>query len=295
MLTTLIHKAKDLGFISLGLSLPSEPIYHDQFLAWIRDRKQGGMGWMEKHAALRRNPEGLLKGCRAIVSLAYPYGHRKPATPDGITASRYSRPGKEDYHDELRSLCRVLAGFIEKEYASSRTRICVDSAPILERSFACSAGIGFIGKNNMLIDPGYGSFFFLAEILTTASIDFTPLGPMDNRCGSCDLCLKACPTGALERPFSLDASKCLSYLTIEYRGRLPEGTGPKMGNCFFGCDRCQEVCPYNRGDHSPEVILPETDEILRMKDPDFYSEFGRTAFSRAGIEKLKSNIRALRG
>ncbi|MFH1490868.1 MAG: tRNA epoxyqueuosine(34) reductase QueG, partial [Pseudomonadota bacterium] len=258
-------------------------------------RKHADMGWMERHSALRRDPEGLLKGCRGIVSLAYPYGSRKPATPDGFTVSRYSRPGKEDYHGDLRTLCRVLAEMIEKEHAGSLTRICVDSAPVLERSFACAAGIGFIGKNNMLINPGYGSFFFLAEILTTAPMVFNPSGPMESLCGSCNLCMKACPTGALERPFSLDASRCLSYLTIESKGKLPRGMGRKMGDCFFGCDRCQEVCPYNGGDLSPEVALPATDEILRMKDADFESGFGRTAFSRAGLEKLKSNIRAVRG
>ena len=184
---------------------------------------------------------------------------------------------------------------IEKEYPGSKTRICVDSAPILERSFACSAGIGFIGKNNMLIIPDYGSFFFLAEILTTASIDFPPAEPMKNRCGSCTLCVDACPTGALEKAFSLDASKCLSYLTIETKGEVPREVGQKMGDCFFGCDQCQEACPFNEGKSSTEISLLGTDEILLMKEADFKEKFGRTAIARAGLEKLKSNIRAIKG
>jgi epoxyqueuosine reductase len=295
MLNSVINKAKELGFISLGLSLPGEPLHYDEFMAWLQGRKHGDMDWIGRHTVLRRDPGGLLPECRTIISLAYPYSSKKPATPDGFTVSRYSRPTKEDYHAELRSLCRGLARMIEEEYRGSKTRTCVDSAPLLERSFACSAGIGFIGKNNMLINPEYGSFFFLAEILTTAPIIFNPSEPMENRCDSCDLCMKACPTGALERPFSLDASRCLSFLTIEYKGKLPGGIGRKMGDCFFGCDRCQEVCPYNSRDQSPEVALPATDEILRMNDTDFKSRLGQTAFSRAGLEKLKSNIRGIRG
>ena len=184
---------------------------------------------------------------------------------------------------------------IERGDRDRRTRICVDSAPILERSFACASGIGFIGKNNMLIIPGYGSYFFLAEILSTVPMESLSAGAKDNQCGSCTLCIDACPTGALESPFLLDASKCLSYLTIEYKGHLDGFFGSKMGDCFFGCDVCQEACPFNKGEVTVDVSLPATDEFLIMDGGYFNKKFGNTAFARAGLEKLKSNIRAMKG
>ena len=146
----------------------------------------------------------------------------------------------------------------------------------------------------MLILPGYGSYFFLAEILTTASFEFPTTEPVANQCGSCTRCMDACPAGALERPFFLNASKCLSYLTIEYKGMVNSETGRKMGDCFFGCDICQEVCPFNEGHISRDISLPSTDDMLKMHTKDFKKEFGASAFGRAGLEKLKGNILAVR-
>ena len=294
MFSPLIDKAKSLGFIAIGFSPPETPLYFDRFCAWISDHKNADMSWLEKNMELREDPTRLLEGCQTIISLVYPYLSQKPGTPDGFTASRYSQPAGEDYHYRLKRLCRELADMIKDMFGANKTRICVDSAPILEKSFACSAGIGSIGKNNMLIIPGYGSYFYLAEILTTAPVEFLPVRPMENQCGSCTLCIDACPTGALEKPFHLDASKCLSYLTIEHKGAINDETGRKMGDCFFGCDRCQEVCPFNGGEISKKVSLPSTDEFLKMSNEDFKNIFGKTAFARAGIEKLKTNIRAIR-
>jgi epoxyqueuosine reductase len=183
---------------------------------------------------------------------------------------------------------------IKETYPGSHSRICVDSAPILEKSFASSSGMGFMGKNNMLIIPGYGSYFYLAEILTTAPLEFSSAEPIENQCGSCTLCIDSCPTGALEKPFYLDASRCLSYLTIEHKGVINGENGRKMGDCFFGCDRCQEVCLFNGGGISRQTFLPTTDDFLRMNDEDFKKRFGKTAFARAGLEKLKTNIQAVR-
>ncbi|MBW1888204.1 MAG: 4Fe-4S dicluster domain-containing protein, partial [Deltaproteobacteria bacterium] len=229
------------------------------------------------------------------ISLAFPYPSKKPGTPDGFTVSRYSQPSEDDYHYRLKVLCGVLTDMIKKMDSASSTRICVDSAPILERSFACSAGIGFIGKNNMLIIPEYGSYFYLAEILTTTHFDLLQTDLMANQCGSCTLCIDSCPTGALEKPFYLDASKCLSYLTIEYKGAANREMGSSMGDCFFGCDRCQEVCPFNKGEASRQILLPTTDELLNMEEEEFTGMFERTTFARAGLEKIKTNIQAIRG
>jgi epoxyqueuosine reductase len=289
-----VKKAKSLGFIAVGFSRPGAPLFFDRFQSWLAAGKQGEMNWIERHLELRKNPEKLLAGCRAIVTLAYPYPSRKPFTPDGFAAARYTEPGRADYHDRLRKSAKTLAQSIIEDYPGTRIKVCVDSAPILERSFAYASGIGFIGKNNMLIIPGHGSYVFLTEILTTAQMEFLKAETMENRCGSCTLCVEACPTGALEMPFSLNASKCLSYLTIEHSGEIDSKTAEKMRDCFFGCDVCQEVCPFNEETALRDISLPSTEEILRMEEKDFEENFGKTAFARAGLVKIKRNIRAIK-
>jgi len=293
MISRIMESAKALGFLGVGFSQAGRPLFYDEFSAWISQRKNAGMSWMERHLPLRRDPSRLLPGCHTIISLALPYPSQKPRTPEGFTVSRYSQPTEDDYHHRLRLLCRDLEVLIKDMDKACSTRICVDSAPILERSFAYSSGMGFFGKNNMLIIPGYGSYFYLGEILTTARLDFVPQAALENRCGSCSLCIDSCPTGALERAFSLNSARCLSYLTIEYKGETARENGKRMGDCFFGCDRCQEVCPFNKANVSREVSLPSRAEFLAMNEEEFQKRYGRTAFARAGLEKIKGNIRLL--
>ena len=248
--------------MAVGFSPPGSPPFLDRFCDWIAARKYGEMTWIERHLELRKNPKMLLEDCRTIITLAYPYSSNKPCTSDGFSVARYTEPDKIDYHYRLRKL-------------------------------AYTSGIGFIGKNNMLIIPGYGSYLFLVEILTTAFIKFPLAEPVDNQCGSCTRCVDACPTGALEKPYSINASRCLSYLTIEYKGAINSESTKKMGNCFFGCDICQEVCPFNKKEPTGEVLIPSTYEILNMGEDDFKERFGKTAFARAGLTKIKNNIRSL--
>ena len=294
MITSIINESKRLGFICQGFTRPEKPLFFDQFCAWLETGKNGAMSWLGRHLDIRENPQKLLKGCQTLITLAYPYSLEKPCTPDGFTTARYTEPKKIDYHDRLKQLVQSLTSLIVEHYPEGKTRICVDSAPILERSFAYASGMGFIGKNNMLIIPGHGSFLLLVELLTTALLPFSKAEPMENQCGSCTLCLDACPTGALEKPFWLDASRCLSYLTIEHRGPVTSETVRKMGNCFYGCDVCQEVCPFNKVGLSRDLALPTTNEILAMQEKDFKVKFGKTAFARAGLEKVKENIRAVK-
>jgi epoxyqueuosine reductase len=263
----------------------------DAFHHFVAEGRYGDMAWIARHTDIREDPSRLLKGCRTVISLAYPYSTKRPATPDGFTTARYTEPWKEDYHARLRFLARNLTRLIRDFSPDSKTRICVDSAPILERDFAVASGIGFIGRNNMLIIPGYGSYFTLVEILTTAPIQTDASAvPMESRCGTCEACIQACPTGALEGPYRLNAARCLSYLSIEYRGKIDRETGKKMGFCFFGCDRCQEACPYNQGGFESNVVLPPAPEWLMMNEERFNGRFGKTALARAGLSKIQSNL-----
>ena len=288
------RQAKDSGFIASGVSASEKPLFFDAFCKWIDAETFGQMAWLQKHRSLRKDPGKLLGECRTIISLAYPYPSAKPCTPDGYTMARYSAPQKNDYHIRLRKKAEHLATKIKASYPGAKTRVCVDSAPILERSFAHRSGMGFLGKNNMFIVPGHGSYLFLAEVLTTAllppSQGTTTIGDL---CGDCTRCVDACPTGALESPRYLNASKCLSYLTIEYDGDLDKKTGEKMGRCFLGCDICQEVCPFNPSEKSDEISLPGIREFMKMEEREFKTLFGQTALARPGLGRIQRNIKAI--
>jgi epoxyqueuosine reductase len=289
----LFEQAKSLGFIAMGFSRSEKPLFFDAFRNWIEAEKFGRMSWIKRHGNLRENPRTLLSSCRTIISLAYPYASAKPCTPDGFSTARYCEPLKKDYHNRIRKKAKLLALTLKDTYPDSKTRVCVDSAPILERSFAYRSGIGFLGKNNMLIVPGHGSYVFLAEILTAAPIPVDDAEPVEDMCGNCVRCLEACPTGALEAPRRLDAARCLSYLTIEHEGRLGFETGKRMGRCFLGCDVCQEACPHNPVEKAKAPSLPHISDFLIMNEGEFKTRFGPTAFARPGLERIRRNIKAV--
>lgn len=290
----IIKKAMEMGFIGIGFSHPTKPVFFERFKEWISSGKNGDMSWLERNIDVREDPSLLLKDCKTIISLAYPYSACKPSSIDGYTVARYSEPDKEDYHLRLKNLGRELINILSSLYSGCRSRIFVDSAPLLERSYACSAGLGFIGKNNMLIIHGHGSYFYLAEILTTAVIGFPSPTEVKDLCGDCTLCVDSCPTGALERPRGLNASKCLSYRTIESKGAIDRETADRMGTCFLGCDVCQEVCPHNRKTVGKiDIMLPSAGEFLGMEYGEFNERFGMSAFARAGLEKIQENIRGI--
>ncbi|MCF8128557.1 MAG: tRNA epoxyqueuosine(34) reductase QueG [Deltaproteobacteria bacterium] len=277
----------------MGFSRCEKPMFFDAFRDWIEAEKFGRMSWIKRHEDLREDPRTLLSNCRTIISLAYPYASAKPCTPDGFFTARYGEPLKNDYHNRIRKKAKRLALTLKDTYPDSKTRVCVDSAPILERSFAYRSGIGFFGKNNMLIVPGPGSYVFLAEILTTAPLAVGDAEPMEDMCGNCVRCLEACPTGALESPRRLNAARCLSYLTIEHEGELGPGTGRRMGRCFLGCDVCQEACPHNPVEKAEAPSLPHISEFLKMNEGEFKTRFGTTAFARPGLERIQRNIKAV--
>lgn len=289
-----IEKARSLGFAAVGFAKPTRPVHFEHFSAWLAAGKNAGMAWLSRNLEVREDPSKLLEGCATLLCLAYPYPARKPQTEDGFSVARYANPAKEDYHTLLKSLCSELVFLIQESCPGAKSRICIDSAPLLEKDLAAAAGLGFIGKNTLLILPGYGSYVYLAEIVTTAEIPAPAPEPVISRCGTCSLCMDACPTGALEEPFHLNASRCLSYLTVEDPGPLGDGSSNHMGRCIFGCDRCQEVCPWNKGSDRAEVILPATRDLLNLEEKTFLERYGKTALARRGLDKLKSNIRAAR-
>jgi epoxyqueuosine reductase len=292
--TSLISFARNLGFIAVGFSKPHRPAHFDFFLSRLADRKHADMTWLEGNLDVRADPSKLLEGCQTIISLAYPYPNARHETEDGYRVARYADPSKEDYHFRLKRLGEDLSGLIQKDYPESRARACVDSSPILEKSIAWRSGLGFIGKNTLLVIPGYGSYLFLVEILTTAPLQHPIVEPMPDQCGTCTSCMKACPTGALEKPYHLNASKCLAYLTIEHKGDIRPALGPEMRRCFLGCDRCQEACPFNKVAPTINVSMPSADEILCMGEEQFNRRFGKTSLARPGMKKIKSNLRAAR-
>lgn len=295
MISDFEARARELGFIAVGFSRPQRPAHFDFFLRRLADQQHGEMTWLERNPEVRENPSGLLEGCQTVISLAYPYPNARHETEDGYRVARYADPTQEDYHFRLKKLGRELIGWIQTEHPGSRAKLCVDSSPILEKSTAWQCGLGFIGKNTLLVIPGHGSYFFLVEILTTASMHYPVLKPVESRCGSCTACMDACPTGALEKPYHLNASKCLAYLTIEYKDNVSSALGPEMNKCFLGCDICQEACPHNEGNPTGHAVMPSSDDILHMREEDFKERFGRTSLARPGIEKIKSNLRAARG
>lgn len=212
------------------------------------------MTYLHRNQSIRRNPAELLPGAKSaiVVALLYHQSENQPAKPtdigstdDGVSGRVAMYAWGKDYHDVLRNKLRLLAALLRSEFGDDfDSRICVDTAPIIERELAESCGIGWIGKNTLVLNQQLGSYFFLGEVFTT--LDMEPDSLTTDHCGSCTACLDACPTRAFPAPYEMDASRCISYLTIEHREEIDPNLQAKMGDWVFGCDVCQEVCPFNR-------------------------------------------------
>ena len=251
------EKARALGLDAVGVARADAPLDADfaRYEAFVDAGLHGSMAFLAADRGARRRLDGpeILEGARSVVCVARRY-QRGPVRagadeahdpPLARSIARYARG--RDYHNGLRKKLRQLAAFVRSLGAGVRARPLMDEEPILERAWAARAGLGFVGKNGMLIVPGLGSMVLLGEVVTTLDLlegapDPTPLA---ERCGACTLCLDACPTGAFPRPFVLDARRCVSYLTIEHRGDIPEELRAPIGGRLFGCDDCQTVCPFN--------------------------------------------------
>lgn len=293
-------KALELGFTACGfasvdiVNTASKSFYD----AWIETGMHGNMEYMERYRDIRDNPAMLFEKSKTIISVALNYYPQK-FLPGNVPQFAYYAYGK-DYHDVVRSKLSMLAQFIENEYGF-KSRVCVDTAPLRERYWAQRSGLGFIGINNQLILPGKGSYFFLGELVSELDVD--PDMPCNKTCGACRRCVEACPAKALSGIGALDARRCISALTIEYRGEdLPEEVKSNIGNHIYGCDICQQVCPHNSRAEASQVeeFIPQneflkldSDTINNMTDSEFKKIFRKSAVKRVKLSMLKRNLNAI--
>lgn len=323
----IIEEAERLGFDACGIAkakaLEEESAHVEQ---WLEDGHEGEMGYLTRNKEKRYDPRLLVEGTKSIITVLYNYfPEQQLGDGEHFKIAKYAYGA--DYHDVLKRKIRMLLERIEEQTGKLEgTRIFVDSAPVLDRAWAVRCGLGFIGKNTTLIHPPLsltgsrsqhnqeeldinptarrsrrqcgGSFFFIGHLFLPLVLEETGK-PLSNRCGRCTKCLDACPTGALEAPFHIDARKCISYLTIEYKGSLADFNPDSFHGWIYGCDICQDVCPYNR--FSLPNMEPEfqpSEKLLAMRENDwknltnteFKALFKHSAVQRAGYEGLKRNI-----
>jgi epoxyqueuosine reductase len=289
--------AQDLGFFSVGFSKA-------EFLAeeaprlenWLSKQQHGKMGYMENHFDMRLDPRLLVPGSKTVISFLYNYFPEQQQPSDTYQLSKYAY-GK-DYHDVIKNQLRKLMDRVKAEIGDVEGRIFVDSAPVLEKAWAKKSGLGWIGKNANLIHPKAGSFYFLAEWI--CDLDIEPDGPIRDYCGTCTRCIDACPTDAIVEPYVVDGSKCISYLTIELKDQLiPSAFKGKMDNWMYGCDICQDVCPWNRFSkpHNEPQFQPHpmlfdlTKNDWKDLTEELYRELFRgSAVKRAKFDGLKRNV-----
>lgn len=299
MLTeALVAEAERLGFAACGISdatfLEGESELMER---WLEAEHEGAMSYLSRNKEKRYDPRLLVEGTRSIVTVLYNYYPQQPLPKEGnFKIAKYAYG--EDYHEVLKQRMRSLLEWLETMAGPLEgTRVFVDSAPVLDRAWAVRCGLGFIGKNTSLIHPKKGSFFFIGHLFLPRVLEPTGI-PMENRCGRCTRCLDACPTGALQAPFTMDARKCISYLTIEYKGEL-NGDPSVFNDWIYGCDICQDVCPYNKfaiGNSEPkfqpseQLMAMRKDDWKRLDKTTFDQLFRKSAVKRAGYEGLKRNI-----
>ncbi len=266
------QQASALGFARAGIASAGPAEGFDRLRDWLERGYAGEMHYLHRHAEARRHPASILPEVRSVVMLAMHHGSQPENEPEASATgkghgrvARYARGA--DYHDVLRQRLKQLLAWVQAERPGCRGRAVVDTAPLLERDFARRAGLGWIGKNTMLLDRRLGSYFLLGALLL--DLELTPdAGHDTSHCGRCTRCLDACPTGAFAGPGLLDARRCISYLTIELRGPIPEELRSGLGEWVFGCDVCQEVCPWNRKAPTTPGACPATSAGTGDAGPD---------------------------
>ncbi len=293
--------AARLGFAFCGISkagfLEEEANRLD---TWLRRGYHGRMSYMENHHDMRLDPTKLVPGARSVVSLVYNYYPKTDLARDGEPKVAKYAYG-EDYHFIIREKLKELLAEIRDTIGEINGRAFVDSAPVMERAWAARSGLGWIGKNSLLLNRTMGSFFFLAELIIDLELEYD--GPVKDYCGTCTACMDACPTDAIPEPYVVDGSKCISYFTIELKEAIPEDYKGQFQDWIFGCDICQDVCPWNRFskphdeprlDPSPELSSMTNDDWLEITRETFDRVFRRSPLKRTRFEGLKRNIDFMR-
>lgn len=297
-------EAQRLGFDLVGVAPAVSPRGVSALYEWLDRGFAGEMQYLERRRAAYAHPEHVLPAVRSVIMLGMNYCTQDPipAAQGEGQVSRYAW-GPTDYHTILRDRLKELGQYLKHRAPGAKSRGIVDTAPLLERDFARLAGLGWFGKNTLLINKRQGSWLFLAALLTDVELDYD-LPHETSHCGTCTRCLDACPTAAFTGPYVLDARKCISYLTIEMRGPIPEPLRPGIGNWLFGCDICQEVCPWNRkaplsGDltFQPRADLRPADarQLLRLTAAEFAAQFADTPLARPGRAGILRNAAIVLG
>lgn len=298
--------AQELGFAACGMA-PAGPVSAEreaELRRWLAEGCQADMDYLSRHVDKKLNPCLLVEGAKTVVSLAVNYYPGpwvgQAAMPSAWHLARYAYG--TDYHDVVKAMLRQLMVALGLEEGTDG-RCFVDTAPVDEKYWAERCGLGWRGRHSQLIIPGAGSYFFLGELILTHEVDAYDR-PHPNRCGTCRACLDACPTQALRGNGTLDARRCLSYLTIEHRGDLPDWAAEKMAPCFYGCDRCAEVCPWNRFARPtsvealqprPELLSLTPAQWQELTREEYTRIFRKSAVKRAKYEGLMRNIQAMEG
>ncbi|HMQ50183.1 MAG TPA: tRNA epoxyqueuosine(34) reductase QueG [Saprospiraceae bacterium] len=296
-------EAKRLGFSFVGIARAEHMDEEARRLEqWLNGGHHGQMAYMANHFDKRTDPRKLVEGARSVISLMYNY--YTEAQQEDATAPKISKYAfGKDYHGVIKSKLRSLLEFINREIGEVSGRCFVDSAPVLERDWARRSGLGWMGKNTMLIHPKAGSYFFLAELIVDLELAYEHQ-PMKDFCGTCRRCIDACPTAAISpQGYLLDASRCISYFTIELRDALPDAYKGQFDNWMFGCDICQDVCPWNRFskphqesefEPSAELMGRKKEEWEDLTEEVFRQLFRHSAVKRTGFKGLKRNIQFLK-
>ncbi|HCS53162.1 tRNA epoxyqueuosine(34) reductase QueG [Rubinisphaera sp.] len=298
-LTEQIKKsARELGFELVGIAPAISPVSLPHFESWVEAGYAGDMKYIPGRREAYQHPRHILPVVRSVIMTAMCYDPQRNVKQNESRIgqiARYAR-GEKDYHDVMKVSLKTLAQQIHEEVPDSKTRAVVDTTPLLERDFAQQAGLGWFGKNTMLLNKSIGSYFFLGALLT--DVELTPDEPHNtSHCGTCTICLDACPTDAFVQPYILNATRCISYYTIEMRDQsIPEEIRPGLKDWMFGCDICQEVCPWNRKapptreeKFESQTDLPDAIEFLTMSPETFKAKFRGTPLERTGRNALARN------
>jgi epoxyqueuosine reductase len=290
-------EARRLGFFKMGVAPAGSLPWRDRFDEWLAQGMQGSMSYLERQSEKRRKPELVLESVRSILVLAMNYHARADAADDPLCGriSRYA--WGNDYHQLMTERLRALLDFILREQAGARGLFYSDTGPVMEKVWGAHSALGWMGKHSNLITREEGSWFFIGVVLLDLKLDYDK--PERDFCGSCTRCLRACPTAAIVAPYVVDARRCISYLTIELKGFIPRELRPLIGNRIFGCDDCQDVCPWNRfAVTTPEKafwprggsVFPELARLARLTEPEFNMRFMDSPIRRAKRDGLVRNV-----